>query len=97
MGQIKELSVLDSISIKKLLTKALNDEKRGLGDLTVKISDDQLDLISNSTGDARAALTLLETIVFSSERDEIGSYIVNSESVKEIISNRGFRHDKKGK
>lgn len=96
MGQIKELALLDSVSIKKLLIKALNDDKRGLGDLNVNISDEQLDLISNSTGDARAALTLLETIVYSSERDEIGSYIVNTESVKEIISNRGFRHDRKG-
>ncbi|MGE7836869.1 replication-associated recombination protein A [Viridibacillus arvi] len=96
MGQIKELSILDSISIKKLLKKALNDEKRGLGELNIKISDEQLDLISNSTGDARAALTLLETIVYGSDRDEIGQYIIETANVMEIISNRGFRHDNKG-
>lgn len=96
MGQIKELTMLDAASIKKLLIKALKDKDKGMGELSIIISDEQLDLISNSTGDARAALTLLETVVYSSDRDEEGNYIVTTESVQEIIKNRGFRHDKKG-
>jgi len=96
VGQIKELSNLSTDSIKKVLKNALSDEKKGLGEFKILISDEQLDLISNATGDARSALTLLETIVWGSDRDDIGQYIVETDTVKEIIASRGFQHDKKG-
>lgn len=41
-------------------------------------------------------MTLLETIVWGSDRDDIGQYIVETDTVKEIIASRGFQHDKKG-
>lgn len=96
IGQIKELSPLSAEAIEQLLQKALQDEKRGLGELDIDISPEQLALISQATGDARAALTLLETTVMGADRGETGQYIVDTDMVKEIITNRGFRHDNKG-
>lgn len=96
VGQIKELSNLNADSIKMVLKNAIADEKRGLGEIKVLISEEQLELISNATGDARSALTLLESIVWGSDRDEMGQYIIETDTVKEIIASRGFQHDKKG-
>lgn len=96
VGQIVQLSNLQPLAIKQLLNRAIRDESRGLGKYEMELTDEQLDLISETTGDARSALTLLESIMWGSDRDETGRFIVKTETVKEIIESRGFLHDKKG-
>ncbi|WP_411953522.1 replication-associated recombination protein A [Alkalibacillus sp. S2W] len=95
-GQIKQLSLLDQDAIMTLLHQALNDDMKGLGHLSINISDEQLQQIASVTGDARTALTLLEDIVFASDQDENGTYIVHHDTVSYCIKNKGFSHDKKG-
>ncbi|GEN46444.1 replication-associated recombination protein A [Alkalibacillus haloalkaliphilus] len=95
-GQIKQLSLLSPEAVKTLLNKALNDEYRGLGHLNIDIKDHLIEQIASITGDARTALTLLEDIVFASDQNEEGTYIVDEDTVNYCIRNKGFSHDKKG-
>ena len=96
VGQIVQLNNLQPQAIKQLLKRAITDESRGLGKYEMQLTEEQLDLISRTTGDARSALTLLESIMWGSDRDETGRFVVETETVKEIIESRGFIHDKKG-
>ncbi|WP_027963526.1 replication-associated recombination protein A [Halalkalibacillus halophilus] len=95
-GQIKQLSPLGKNDILSLLLRALKDDEKGLGDLSINIQDVHLEKISSITGDARTALTLLEDIVFASLEDEDGVYQITDETVEYCLKNKGFTHDKKG-
>lgn len=94
-GQIKELKALQSSDIKDLLLRALTDKERGLGRLTIDISEEAIDLISSSTGgDARSALNVLEEVVQASKQRDSDTVVVDLELVKECVQNKGFTHDK---
>ncbi|WP_257985974.1 replication-associated recombination protein A [Bacillus sp. M6-12] len=96
-GQIKQLKPLQPKDIKELLVRALNDTERGLGHISIDISEKELDMISESTnGDARSALTILEEIVEASKDSSTNKIIVREELVKECVENKGFAHDKNG-
>jgi putative ATPase len=92
-GQIKHLKPLTPEDIKTLLQRALLDSEKGLGEQEIHISDELLEMIAYATGDGRIALTLLEEVVWASERKE-GAVIVIKETVKEFLCNKGFTHDK---
>ncbi|QQZ10761.1 replication-associated recombination protein A [Heyndrickxia vini] len=95
-GQIKQLTRLTSEDIYELLQRAIHDEKKGLGKLSIQISDDQLSKIaSGSGGDARKSLTLLESIVYSSNKEN-DTYIIVDEIIDDLIGNVGVYGDKKG-
>ena len=96
IGQIKQLKQLTPSAILKLLKKALADESDGLGKQNVMISDELLKRIANTTGDGRSALTLLENIVWASEKDKEGNILVTEDTVVECIQKKGFTHDNKG-
>lgn len=96
IGQIKELVSLNEDSLIKVLKRALKDDFEGLGTFQIEIDEEDLNLIAKSTGDARSALTLLEDIVWASDRDDQGKFIVDSQIVKQCIENKGFHHDNKG-
>jgi putative ATPase len=95
-GQIKQLQRLTAGDILELLHRALKDEKKGLGKLSIQINDQQLHAIaSGSNGDARKSLTLLESIVKASKREN-DLYIIEDELIVEMIENVGVYGDKKG-
>ncbi|WP_017382085.1 replication-associated recombination protein A [Paenisporosarcina sp. TG-14] len=95
-GQIKQLKLLSTSAITTLLKNALKDEQNGLGKMKVIISESQIELIAQTTGDGRTALSLLENIIWATEEDEQNNIIVTDEIVKECVQNRGFTHDNKG-
>ena len=95
-GQIKQLSRLSIEETITLLKRALSDEKNGLGKMDIKITEEQIRKIAlNSNGDARKSLTLLESIVYSSTRDE-DTYIIEDEVIDDLGGNIGVYGDKKG-
>lgn len=96
IGQIKELNALTEESLLKVLRRTLDDEVEGFGKYEIQMAEEDLRLIAQSTGDARSALTLLEDIMWASDRDERGKYIVETDIVKQCIKNKGFTHDNKG-
>lgn len=95
-GQIKQLTRLSTDDIEELLKRALKDEANGLGKMDIKITDEQIQKIAfRSNGDARRSLTLLESIVYSSTRDE-DTYIIDDDIIEDLGGNVGVYGDKKG-
>ncbi|MCP4175357.1 MAG: replication-associated recombination protein A [Fuerstiella sp.] len=65
-SQIFEFRELDTTDLLQLMNAALQDSERGLGNFSVSIDDDALELIATlSDGDARRALMALEIAVLS--------------------------------
>ncbi|SLL32541.1 recombination factor protein RarA [Mycobacteroides abscessus subsp. abscessus] len=94
-GQIKQLKRLTDDDIEALLHRALKEEK-GLGNLSIQISDEQIKRISKGTnGDARKSLTLLESIVYSSDKED-GTFIIKDDMIEQMIEKVGVFGDKKG-
>ncbi|WP_342525315.1 replication-associated recombination protein A [Chryseomicrobium sp. FSL W7-1435] len=95
-GEIKQLKRIEQDDMEQLLHRALHDEERGLGKLSIAITDEQLALMANaSNGDARKALTLLESIVEASD-EENGQIMVEDALVQQLVSRIGVFGDKKG-
>lgn len=95
-GEIKKLQRLTITDIEILLHKALADEKRGLGKENFSINEAQIEKIANaSAGDARKALTLLESIFFASDEVD-GKTIANDEVVNHLAQRMGVFGDKQG-
>ncbi|WP_281888955.1 replication-associated recombination protein A [Paenibacillus sp. YYML68] len=64
--RIYRLETLSENDIKKVITKALADEERGLGKLKVKLEPEALDYVADiCNGDIRNALNALENAVYS--------------------------------
>lgn len=83
-------------SLKKLLTHALKDSERGLGDRAIDIADEQLEMLAQAAdGDARMALNLLE-ISTDLAREENGRWIVDQGIVEEALGGNVRRFDKGG-
>lgn len=95
--------VLESLTrddIKKVVTRALADSDRGLGDSALAIDDDAMELLAEeSDGDARRALTVLEAAAQlarggeSATRDEAR---LTAPIVREALQWRAARYDKSG-
>ncbi|MFS0575311.1 replication-associated recombination protein A [Sporosarcina sp. 179-K 3D1 HS] len=95
-GEIKQLSRLDPDDVMQLLKRALTDEERGLGMMRIAISEEQLRKIAEGVnGDARKALTVLESIVNASDEED-GKTIVEDWLVNNLIGRVGLLGDKKG-
>jgi putative ATPase len=96
-NQIIKLQPLQPKHIYKLLDRALRDEERGLGELAIQISEEQiLKLAHGVNGDARSSLNLLESIVYGSPKDTDGSILVDDLIIEEFLKSKGFNHDKNG-
>lgn len=95
-GEIKQLKRLTNEDLLDLLKRALADDKRGLGNYKIKISDEQLEKIAiASNGDGRKALTLLESVYYASDEiDDIA--IVNDWTLDQLAERIGVYGDKKG-
>ncbi len=94
---IFELKSLEKEDIKKLLTRAVYDEERGMGGYHAVIDEDALDFLSDiSNGDARAALNAIELGILTTERSEDGKIHITLPVASECIQKRVVRYDKTG-
>ncbi|MFY3791039.1 replication-associated recombination protein A [Ureibacillus sp. MALMAid1270] len=95
-GEILQLKRLTIDDIVELLKNALTDEDRGLGKFQIEISDEQLTQIANSSnGDARKALTLLESVYFAADEVD-GVAIVKDHIIEHLAKRIGVYGDKAG-
>lgn len=95
-GEILQLNRLDPEDLIKLLDRALHDESRGLGKMTIEVTDDQIRKIAEGVnGDARKALTLLESVISASDEEQ-GTVIVENWLIDNLIGRIGLVGDKKG-
>lgn len=100
------LKPLSREAIGKILSRALNDKERGLGNLNLKIADQALEqLINFADGDARVGLNGLEFVAnYLSNQPRArgggpargGGIVVKPEQISEILKEHALRYDKKG-
>ena len=84
---IFEFKPLNKEDIKEVLNKAISDKANGYGNLEIEISDETIDYLTNTSGgDARIALTNLESTILTSETRD-NKVIVDQDKVKEISFN----------
>ena len=95
-GEILQLEHLQPDDITELLTEAVHDENRGLGKHTIDVTNEQLQRIAESAGgDARKALTMLESIFYASEKED-GKTIISDAAIDMIAKRIGVYGDKGG-
>ncbi len=95
-GQILQLTRLSKEDIQELIAKALTNKEKGLGHISIMINDKQMERIAEGVnGDARKALTMLESIVYASDMEK-DTYIVEDDTIEKMISRVGVGGDKKG-
>jgi len=89
------LEPLEPSDIRTLLDRALADPDHGLGRFQVKVSDEALDHLSEiAGGDARVALTGLETAVLTA--DSSGGGEVDRAAAEEAIQKKAIVYDRQG-
>lgn len=95
--QLFELHPLQVDHVRKMIFRALSDEKRGLGDKKIDLTPKAVDHLADfAGGDVRNALNALEVAVLSSMPDEEGIIKIDLEIAKESIQRRTVRYDKTG-
>ncbi|HLF67239.1 MAG TPA: replication-associated recombination protein A [Gammaproteobacteria bacterium] len=91
-ARVYVLKALSGDAIMQLLKRALTDEEKGLGALTLKISDELLEKIASSAGgDARRALGYLEMSADLAEEGEI-----TSAAIEQVLSEPHVVFDRQG-
>lgn len=95
-GEIKQLKRLTTDDVDMLLERALEDKVNGLGNTSIDISEEQRKKIADAAnGDARKALTILESTVFASF-EENGVTKIEDSILNSLIDRVGVFGDKKG-
>lgn len=95
--QIFELKPLETEQIKAALSRALQDEHRGLGGYSVKVDEEAMNHFANGCGgDVRSALNALELAVLSTKSDESGQIKITLAAAEECLQKKSFSHDKNG-
>ena len=90
-----ELRKLSKEEVVKILKNALRDKERGLGKISVKISEDVLSFLAEaSDGDARKALNALEVGAFTTKPDKKGAIDFNIKIAEESIQKKSVVYDK---
>lgn len=94
---IFELKPLSRDDIGRLLTRAVQDEVKGLGSYHAVLEPEALEFLADAAnGDARAALNALELGVLTTERSADGLIHINIETASECIQKRVLKYDKTG-
>ncbi len=94
---IFELYPLEKEDIKKLLYRAVQDEKKGMGAYDAEITEEAVEFLADiSNGDARMALNAIELGVMTTERGADGKIRITLEVAEDCIQKRVIRYDKTG-
>jgi len=92
--QLRPLSDADVIEI---MRRALDDTKRGLGQLPIRLTDDAAAHLANvAGGDARSALNALELASRTTAPGPGGAILIDLDVAQESIQQRALRYDKSG-
>lgn len=95
-GEILQLERLTVEDVVSLLQMALADDERGLGKIAIDATTTQLTRIAEaSNGDARKALTLLESVYYASDEED-GTTKLNDNAIDALAKRIGVYGDKGG-
>lgn len=96
-SQVLTLNRFTEDELKKLIQRALNDKKDGLGNKNIIMDDDAINyLIMTANGDARSLLNSLEIAVLSTEKDNNDQIIIDLETIQNSIINKAAIYDSNG-
>ncbi len=96
-SQIFQLEPIETADLISLLKRALGDEQKGFGKLSIDIESSALEHIAQkASGDARKALTALELAVITTEPSEEGVISISLEIAEESIQQKALLYDNQG-
>ena len=96
-SRVLVLNQLSEDEIQTVVQNALADDERGLASFNASISDELLQRIAHSSGgDARVALTALESAVESTSPDADGVRSITEQTVIEALGRAHYAYDKGG-
>ena len=96
-ARVMVLRPLEKEDLKKILTRALEDPQKGLGQTGVQVAADALDLlIQISGGDARVALNNLELAVAYAQEDQPPPFVLDLSRMEKALSKKALIYDKDG-
>ena len=96
-ARVFALEPLSDDEVSGIVTAALSDSERGLGDAGAALDDDALNALVNlANGDARSALNALELAVSAAPYEADGARHVTKALVEDAMQRRSLRHDKAG-
>lgn len=96
-SRVFRLEPLPDDEMQAVLTEALGDTTRGLGEYKATLTPDALShLVRVANGDARSALNALELAVLTTDPDEHGVRLVSLDVAAESIQQRAVLYDKNG-
>ena len=91
------LQALTGDQVAGIVSRALDDGQRGLGELKLKLEPEALDhLVNIANGDARVALNALETAAFAVGSDSSGGGQISVEVISDALQRRSPLYDKAG-
>ncbi|MFL5799141.1 MAG: replication-associated recombination protein A [Actinomycetota bacterium] len=89
------LEPLEAEDLREVMTRALEDVDRGLGDLGVAVDQDAIDhLVEVAGGDARVALTGLEAAVLAAH--SAGEATVSRDRAADAVQKKAIVYDRQG-
>ncbi len=96
-SRVLRLEPLRDEHIRSILTRALADAERGLGQSRVEVDEDAMaHLVTISNGDARAALNALEVAAMTTPPDASGVRRVTLRTVEEVAQRGALVYDREG-
>ena len=96
-AKVLTLQPLSESNIREILRRAMADSNRGLAGLNPTMSDENLAMLASATaGDARVALTALESSILATEPGADGARRVDRETLIESVGRARFAYDKGG-
>ncbi len=94
---IFELKPLGKEDVKRLLRRAVYDEKKGMGAYNAVLEPEAEEFLADvAGGDARHALNAVELGILTTPRGEDGKIHITLETAQECIQKRAVRYDKTG-
>jgi putative ATPase len=96
-SRVMPLKPLTDYEIQVIITRAIKDGLRGLGDLNVELAPEALShLTAMSNNDARVALNTLEMAALSTPPDSEGKRYITLPTIEDALQHRALLYDKSG-
>ncbi len=89
------LKALEEEVLSEIISRAITDETRGLGEIKAEVEPAAVDfIVDQAQGDARAALNCLELSYMITAADKTGVKHITTEAAREALQKKVLRYDK---
>jgi putative ATPase len=96
-AKVLVLKALAAEDLETLLERALTDKERGLGSMALECAPNIVKLIAaEARGDARRALSTLESAATVNDANEEGVHLIDRRAVEEALQRKTLLYDKAG-